>query len=653
MKIEVLYPILLFLVAFTLTSPIFEEGFLICKDNPRDLARLEVLTKDLLPNGRLHGWSELNSAGFPVFLYDYQLGNWIVALISKIFDLSTAYKILIFLSYFGPILITFLVVKRLTSANIALIVALLMSFQIDFLASPLEGLWAQYFSLIFLIPVFYLLDLSLSRYQLKNFIVLGLLLAAIILSHQYTAFYTIAIAIFGLLFYGWKRKSQIKKLSLGIILSLGIAASLTSFYLIPLLETSHWLRTAGGDIGGTPFSSTIKVLGHTFLPHMRLDEIKNSFNWNLASFTVKDLINNLLLILNLSFRNISELIFSILAILGIVNCLIEKGEFKKFLLISLIGTFAIISGITVSTPLNALPFLNAINSSRFIIYVRVLLLFFATFGILYLLKLLRSAVHFRNMKPSKEDFYFSIAVLLIIAHFSFSNVNDFVCKNTSGDMPEIDNLNKLWIWIKDNVNGEKTRIIYQDTFSNYKVGNLGFSHILALSKNYTTIPQIGAWTCGDPYFLDISCTGYGRLFNSTVDELNETQLNYWLGILNAKYIVSIEPKLQNKLRNLNSFNEVANFGNFSVFDFITYSPSWILVDGISGNIELLEFKDGSIIFNFNNSKVPSEIVVKTQYHPYWKAYIDSIQTPVESNELGLIKLTLDKAGYTNVKLVYN
>jgi hypothetical protein len=188
----------------------------------------------LLPQGRLHGWSADWFAGFPLYYFYFPLPALIAVALSLVMSLEAAIKVssvLGLLAFPAGVYALFraLVLPRM-QAGIATAVAMTFLLMQSFwflggnIASTVAGEFA--FSISLALSLFYLATLLRSSGRPTDFVLPGLLLAGVALSHLVTTI-TIVFVSAVLMLDPAKRRT--------VLLSWAAAFLLSAFWVLPFL----------------------------------------------------------------------------------------------------------------------------------------------------------------------------------------------------------------------------------------------------------------------------------------------------------------------------------------------------------------------------------------------------------------------------------
>lgn len=653
MKTDIVNIAVIVITSLLLINPIFKDGYLTAQDNPPHLAESYFLIEELIPKGKLSGWANIESAGFPIFAYNYPVGYWIIASFHFVLglDVAVAYKILVYLAYLVPIILIYVVLREAFSKNIALVVSTLLLFQFDFLSFILNGLWGQYLGMVFGLAYIYLLTKHGANLKPTHSILIGLLISLAFLSHPFT---TIFLAYFTFIFL-ILRKTLVKS-KIGKLLLVLVIGWLIGFMLLPWklsLDSRSLLQTYEPLDSERLSTMTFKSMGYLFLPHMRAESIKTKVGWEKGEIDLENVISNMGNLVTFGIVNIAELIFSILAIIGMSAYL--TGGRKNFELtvyfVALVLTVIIASGILKSLLQSYLPLVSGLMQfPRYFVYARVLMAFFAAHGLLTAAK--SSILPNPYRKIILSNFAFSCLVLYIITLLLFTQIQELLSIKTSEDVGELENVNKVWTWVKNNVSPDESRVFYQNTYGNSPDVDLIDSHIFALSTHNTKIESVGGWQGGFPTISKRIYSGSGQLFESTVEKIEASEIAEVLSVYNAKYFVTSEKQLEEKLDNSEFFIKNESFGSFSIFSLDGYSPTWIRINDEDVNSVVIRNEIEHKIFSFQAIDKNSLITAKVTYHPYWKAFVNGKQVEVGRNDFGMINLALNQSGPVVLELIY-
>ena len=667
MQLTILYSTLaIVFVGFILVHPMFGDGFLLFVDGAIRTAESYYLVEELLPKGQFFGWAApLGNAGTPVFTYDYPFGFIVIAFLHYALriDVLLAYKLVNFFAYVFPSLALFYFLKSRINYKIALVFSLLALFQYDFIWFPIGGMWNQPLSIGFLILFIHIFDIAITRpLNLRNFLLMGLLGGLILISHPFTSLFTVIFSSMALLIYSARRKIRLFELSKYLVASLVVALAISFFYLYPLLLTAKEIKPSAVGLADATFPSLVKSFSYLLLPHMRIPEIKETFGWSSSLIDLSKISNNITGLINASLLNFAEILLGVSIVAGIILYLKRRieGNLPFVLALVLLANLFIASGLIVLTPLKDLPLLNSVHSPRFFIYERVLLIILAAYGINYIVK---NNEFIKKYQRTINKEFVPLAILTFsILYLSFYPIisRGMIPIETSDKIAAFDDVEKVWSWVTDNVDGNKTRVYYQDTYFTSKNKQLNQTRVFSLSYKFTKVPFIGGWATNPSFHIAELYTNHRQMFGSSVDEINDGQIATNMSYYNSKYIVSVESVLEGKLKKSNLFKQETKFGELSIFTLKDYDPKWVRLNGNDIDVEMLKFEHENIEFDFTTDKIDKQLIVKMAYHPFWRAYVNGKPERIERVTTdfkgfptnGLIGIKTNELGKLNVKLVY-
>ena len=607
---------LIALVGLLMFFPVFRQGFMVFTDNPTHLAESYFFTEHLIPEQHwINGWCPWDFAGFPFQNDRYQTGLWILGLLNLIgIPINFAYKLLILASYIFPAITLYVLLKRKFNKNVALISSILFLIQTQVISRVLEGMWSEYLALGLLFLFFDRLDKNHNSLSARESSILGILLGLIILTHLYTAIIGfILICLYVLI-------KKPRKLANYFCVVAG-ALIISFFYLFNIVKTGSW------------YGSFIK-------------------NWSIAN----SLINNIGYLLFKSpesaitasnfiqffILSLPSLVVSVLFVYS-AYLFFKNKEYKNgFLLITLLLiliSFVICTGFWFGIPLlKNLPLIGSFDNSRFIIYERVGMIIFCAFAL--------SKIRF--VKKINIDYKICTIFLVLVLLFTLSFPKIWTATSENNEFNDVLN---LWGWVSKNIDGSTTRILYQSTNGNIN-SLLSKSNIRSLSTYYTGVPMFGGWFGSNPPYPtnDFTSTDNHGLFNESLPKISDSEIIDYVNNFNINYIVAVDDELKNKLEKSNSFKKIKEIGYFTVFK-LNNETSWFKFKNET-NYNLLKFDASEITLNLTNIDEENELEIKIQQHPYWHAYIDGSEVPINQNKYKLIDIKLNKKGVVKLNLAY-
>ncbi|MEW6062903.1 MAG: hypothetical protein AB1571_00840 [Nanoarchaeota archaeon] len=622
MNKEIIPYILIVAIALTLTYSMFAPGFMLYTDNPTHIASVHFLVDNLLKEQKwITGWSNWDFLGFPMLLYTYQLSYLLIAFLSLFLSVNLAYKIIILFSIIFPSIALYILLKTKYKIIPAAIASILFLLARPILSHQLVGMYNEFISIGFFILFVYFLQ---KDYSAKNSIILAVLFFLIVISHPYSIFILLYFSL--ILLFVYRKEVNFIKNYLKIS---GIGLLLSSYYLLPIILTSSWLVKFGWPIGPSLISTFIHLVYQILFSvpsyFTIYDFIKASLSFNLIA--IKYLAEIIL-------ASLPQLLTAVLASIGLYYYK-KNDKFLSLVLLFSIASFILGTGFWYYLPLiKNIDLLQGIVSYKFIYYGRIGLAVFAAYALSKI-----------KLKKIKYLLFIPAFLLLISGSFGYLVEKDWLA--TSENSLYMNEVNYIQDWIKNNINGSETRVIYQHLAGNFRQNSvLDTSSVFAMSSYFTNVPSIGIWSGGIPYPTEnLRSTENQRLLGSGVQNITDKELIEKMKLVNAKYIVAVEKNLKNKLRN-DKFIEKINTTYLSIFELKDYRPEWIETDG---TYKLNKFKDNEIGFYIENA---TYALVKMQYHPYWKAGLDNKTLKINKNENNLMILDVDEMK-GNVKLNYS
>jgi hypothetical protein len=266
----------------------------------------------------------------------------------------------------------------------------------------------------------------------------------------------------------------------------------------------------------------------------------------------------------------------------------------------------------------------------------------------------------------------------------FFPARDSALLKTSSTLPTAADLIRVCDWLRRNGDDGNRRVFFQNTLGNAPLQwreiarasgdafslkvtitedtTTHFTHLPAICPLYSGVPQIGSWIGGNLFPIErISVSESQMLFGSRVEDLDDKELVVGTRILqrlNVHYLVTCEPRLRSRLMSSRYFARKETFGPFDIFElpdahYAPYRPCWAylanrraekhptLESYIPQNkIEVTRLDNRGMDISFENYATMVDLHVAVCHHPFWKAYADGKAIPIESDDLGLMKIPL-------------
>lgn len=638
-------------------SPIFQEGFLTSIDNPIHVIESYTLIENIKEHRWINGWVMDAFLGYPLQQFPrYQIGIWLVAILNMLLSipLEVAYKIILTLSYIFPAAALFFAAKKIFKNNItALIPAILfLVIRRDVIVTALTGQWNSLLALGFLIIFIYQTHKFFQEPDMRNSVKLSILFTLTVLSHLFTGIG--AGLFFGIYFivHWTKRKFPTKGFAYGILTFL-IGILLCAFYLYPALDTYTWLAKNTG----WPPAYGLKILPYKVLAPFIFAVPKDVT----TQMLFEAFQNNTTLFFKLSWTyfiaSIPQLLIFILGIIGIIQFSErwKKNDHNTILLMTILA-FMIISLVIGSgfwfsvESLKGLPFLNTLVSYRFLTFTNIGLLIFGGYALLNM-----------NKESYPRKLYFMWAIFdkrkiigVVTLLFFIANINAYTPSQTDTmtiKQSSVDNdFYMLTGWIKENVDKENTRIVYEDFYGNFKDPKVASSHLNSMMFYYTGVYSVGGWYPSSSYPTDqLSFTSSGNAFGKRIEETDDRFIAEKMKLVNAKYIVTLEDKLDSKISKSKLFKKEYNTTNYNLYSLKEYKPEWFSYNG-TFEYNITKFKNQEFAFDYKTD-ADKEVMLKISYHPYWHAYLDGKEVKINRSKEDLMIFDLEK-GEHEIILTY-
>ncbi len=634
--------VLLIIISLTLIGDIFDSGYLTHSDNIAHLLETEYLKEKLLSEGKISGWYPYVFAGIPIFVYTPILGYWLILLISAIplISINLAYKIVVLISFVGPSLAIYSLMKNKVSKFASFIPALALLFQHEYQSFIIMGMWTSGIAIILLFVLYKYLEHNKENFNIKNSLIAGLIISLTILVHSFIATASVIITIN---YFITKRihKEKFTKI-LYLLTIIGITSLLLSlFYIIPIIETSDW-----------PLKGTSYGLGNS-LKEIITTEIGMFLSLKPSQAPIIGIMSgqikpHIIPLIKSIINNIPMLVFNILVATGLIIYLKERKKEKAtftydFALLNILTLLIVGSGFWyLLDPLKNIPILGTLLPYRFVYIARFIAGIFAAYGLSQMWKKIQFNQYIKAL-------IMLLIIVPIILLFNNYKLNEKLTETTQ-ETTVFREATEIFSWLKNNVNPRETRVFDQNSYVNIRDGSITKQNlILALGPKYTEIQFLTSWVTSiyptEKYLKAESI----YLFNKTTEKISIDEIQFYLKKYNAKYIITSENILRNKLENSEKFKEKYKTEHFSIFNLVDYNPSWIESEKpVEYKLEQKNTDKFQIrITNFYENNLAT---IKIAFHPYWKAKITETgeNIKLKNNKYELIELNLPKGNYNIV-----
>lgn len=659
---------------------IFEDGIIPGWDNPAHLYHSYMTATYFLPNLNILGWDPFQMFGW-VFNQYYNPGAYL--LVSAVYylllgrvSIGFAYKLAFLIVYLLPGIGLFFYVKSLSRSKIAPVIASLLALTVFDEESPwmdaglrqmfIIGMWPHRFGIGLALLAAALFNLLMECENRFKRILLALWLAGIVaysaLIHTMAFIGTVIILLVHYLSALLAETSRVWRSGarplagllekyLLLPISFLFALLLVSFWTIPLFETLqeyHSIPAITWKVGPTLFSHILDSLGAfgkvfllvgllTTIPAVggRKRAVASSF---IASLVLVTLVS--LLALNDGYLGLRLLYLTAVSFAALVY----TGDLPVFLPVSMgmlllfLGTgpetyqFDLL-GVKVDVG-RLIPFKEELAYAKFGALARFLLFVPASIGFD------RVIVRFYKITSSRESqvAILGVAFALLIAANYFVDVQ---ARNTDldypfsrervfkldGDYPQVENLKKAMVWIRDNVE-DNTYTLVQDTLVRLGDWNsLPVSHYLCLTSMVAEKPVVGGMFGTRYITLPIANTETDTLLGFPMRRLAEDEelllrLSRELGI---SYYVVFDPVLKATLGRSPNFVEMTTFGPLAVYRTVRKNE---VVTADAGIVTGLVVRPNHLRFKVLSDE-GSLVRVRMVYYPGWTLRINGVRAQYE------------------------
>lgn len=616
-------------IALFMFRGIFAPGFMSGYDNSLHYYDAYYLINTLLPQYHwINGWSMQGMCGLPIFVDYYQVSTWLVLFLDKIcfLSLNLSYKVTVLFSYI-VLGAGFYKISSYRFGKIAsLLIAVCLMLQKDiYLDRILGGLWTNYLALGLLFIFVHLLDIYIESMTLKKAAILGLLLALLILTHVFVAIFAFLLfSIYAVPYFlnAFKKKNVFKQ-SLIFVIPL-MAFMISSYYLYGFIIARNYFSTYSSKEILTGIAWASKSF---FGPLEKGTDLLSTFMINVPVLT--------------------RIVFSVFG-LYIYFRKEKNSNIKRFL--TCVAIFIFISLVFFSDILvnifswwRSVPFIGNLQTNRFLIYPQIGMYLFAAYGLFKFLGYSR-----------KKKLVATLCAILIL----FSVFFHYACfaregSRTLEQSPQMVNIFKVWNWVNENIAPDKERITYQDTYGNIDDPILLRSDVFNLSGIFTKVAQIGVSRPASPFPQEkYMRNDHNRIFGVSLDTVDDTFIGEMMGYFNSRYIVSVEPKLRQKLSNSKLFSKEENFGVFHIFKSRGIPDGWISFER-SAAYKTVKFENQDLEFDIWNKSPRNEVLIKVSYHPFWRAWLNEKPVKINRDKYSLMKVALPETGYFRLKMSFN
>ncbi len=609
--------ILIIGVASFLFRGIFSPGFMSGYDNSIHYYEAYYLTQTLIPRCHwISGWTMQGMAGAPLLTYHPQTGFLLIAILNKIIRLPLliSYKVMVLFTHAFLGASFYKIASHRFGKSAALLMAVCLLLQKDVWRDGiLFGIWNNFLGLGLFLIFFHLLDRHIDNLTIRRTAVLGSLLAVIIPTHLFAA----AFAYCLLLIYA-KDAIRVRVFAIGILACLA-----ASYYIYPF------------------------IAARGYITKYDIKDVSTGLIWSLKSFfgPLENFKDNPLVF----FINIPVIFRVIFSLFGAYLLLWKekRRDMRRFLrntIFFMIITLVIFSDLlpNLISGWRSMPLVGALRTNRFLIYAQIGMYIFAAYGLSRFLERLKRKKVITGL--------FSIVILssVIFNYTIFGREGS----RTLGE-PQMANFFEVWNWVNKNVRERETRIIYENTVGNSLNPILRRSDVFALSGVFTKVPYIGVFLSDSGFPQEkYMRNDNGRIFGMEMDKVDASYIRGMMNYFNARYIVSVEPKLYKKLGSSRAFAQEEKFGELSIFRLIDFDSGWITFTK-KARCEVLDLGGQSLKIRIDNESVDNMAEIKVAWHPFWQARLNGKPVAVTKGDYGMMRVALPKKGRYELGLSYS
>ncbi len=609
---------------------IFAPGFMSGYDNSFHYYDAHYLTKTLIPKYHwIGGWSMQSLAGCPILVDYYQIGFLALAFLNKILCLSLnlSYKIMVFASYVILGAGFYKLASFRFGKTAALIVSICLMLQKDvYYDRILGGIWNNYLAIGVLFVFFHILDKEIESLGICKAVILAFTLGIVVLTHIYVAvfgFLLLFVYLFPYVRIAAREKKVFKNILIYLIIP-AVAFTISAYYL-------HGF-----------------IIARNYFLEMPWKDILTGLVWSLKSFfspleKAADPVSTFMI-------NAPVMLRIIFGFFGLYMFLKKERDAHILRFLTIVIVLSVSSLILFSDILpnifnfwRRIPFLRALQTTRFLIYAQAGGYLFAAYGIARFLSRF-------NRKWPPVALFFAVVLLSTPFHYRYFAKD---CSRTLEQSPQMPDVLNVWGWVKDNVSPREFRIVYQNTVGAMDDNIMNRSDVFALSGVFTEVPQIGVGRSASPFpqekYLRMD---HGIVFGKPILEADASYISEMMNRFNCKYIVSVEPLLKNKLDNSGLFAGEKEYGSFSIFRLNDFKGGWIDFEK-DASYNTIEFEDQRLKFQIWNNSSDNKAVIKVAYHPLWRGYLNNNPAAIGQDTYSLMTISLPAAGECSLELVFN
>ncbi len=603
---EIMAWVLILAAGLVISRGLFQPGVLLSGDNAVHQAEISALREIILPEQSWwSGWYEGDFAGYPLLVYQYPLGKWLVVCLGFLpgISLSNAYKLVLFLSWLFPVLV---VVRILGRRGYTLLTLLTVS--VFYLACfdgyllSLAGMWNQYLSAgLFLIAVDSILKM-LETGRVRQVALAAFWTSVAAVSHQ---FMLLLLPLVWVILVGIQaRNSKFSSRGMyGLLILPVLSLLLSSWYFVPIFMTWDWP-------GFVVYPMDWYNLCSSLFPMVSSDLLRTD--------GVSACGNPLILLYSLGMVTAVVLGGS-----GLVRIFFLgwKGRTPDPLFMTsagiLLGVIVLVL-VVLWEPFSFLrSFSLSVGGGRLALYLLLPLMILSA--------MILQPVSGKKPEGFRKKVLLSLPLLVLLPNLIWAAVSaefplpEILYLEGSGAnrTEEMRSLDKIFTWLREDASPEEGRILYQDTAYNFQNHPLYWSHVLAGGRRETGLWGLGAsgqlFVPTDPLTRTQGLSIFGKLRS----EISPDELGYKMNLFNCRWALTCEPELETLFMNYDSVELVLQEGRFSLFRSMG-KGAWAEIIKGQGTVRTIQQSDSRRILEADiESPGGAVVLVKSSYHPWW------------------------------------
>lgn len=620
-RAEIITWSLILAVGLVISRGLFQPGTILSGDNAVHQAEISALKEIVLAEQSWwSGWYEGDFAGYPLLVYQYPLGKWLVALLSFLpgLSLETAYKWFVFLSWLFPALVT---VRMLGRRGYSLLTLLTVSaFYLacfDAFLLSLAGMWNQYLSAgLFLIAVDCILKM-LNSGCIRQVAIAALWTSVAAVSHQFMLV-LLPVVWLTVMSHTVRRRGVFSRETCFLLLLPFLSLLLSAWYFLPIFATWDWPGFVVSPMDWYNLCSSLFPIVSSDL--LRTEGFSSCGNPRIFLY---------------SLGMIAALIWGFSGMAFLVSGGKKEGN-RDPLFITAAGILIGVTGLILLVLWEPVPFFRSftlsVGGGRLALYLLLPLMLLSALSLEPL----------PGNRPAgiKRKMLCLLPLLLLIPNLAWASVSrsfplpEILYIEGEGDRrtEEMKGLDRVFAWLKAHGVPGEGRVLFQDTAYNFRNHQLFWSHALARGRGET-----GLWSLGSSGQLFVPTDPLTRtqgisIFGKIRSEMTPEELGEKLKLFNCRWALSCEPELESLLRSCDSVEPVISEGRFTLFRTLGELNWAEIVEG-EGEVRTIRQTDSRRIMEAEIlSPAGALIMVKSSYHPWWRASLNGDDIPAERGQ---------------------